>query len=69
MVLKFLSLVIWVGLLASCGVPYPSNDKQAYLKSKNGPRLVVPPPLEQDEISSFYYLPDAEGQKKVSIKP
>lgn len=67
--LRFLSLVLLVGLLVGCQVPYPSNDKQAYLKSKNGPRLVVPPPLEQDEISSFYYLPDAEGQKKVSIKP
>ena len=67
--LRFLSLLILVGLLAGCQVPYPSNDKQAYLKSKNRPRLVVPPPLEQDEISSFYYLPDAEGQKKVSIKP
>lgn len=66
--LRFFCFVM-VCVLAGCQMPFPSNDKQAYLKSKNGPRLVVPPPLQQDEISSFYYLPDAEGQKKVSIKP
>lgn len=66
--LRFFCVLMMI-VLAGCQVPYPSNDKQAYLKSKNAPRLVVPPPLQKDEISSFYYLPDAEGQKKVSIKP
>lgn len=55
--------------LTACQVPYPSNDANAYLKSQNGPNLVVPPPLKQDEISSFYYLPEAKGNKKVSIVP
>ena len=50
-------------------VTYPSSDKQAYLKSKNATKLVVPAPLQGDEISSFYFLPDANGNKKVSIKP
>jgi hypothetical protein len=68
-VLKVLIIVsLMVGLVA-CQVPYPSNEKDVYLKSKNGPSLVVPPPLQSDEISSFYNLPDAEGNKKVSIKP
>ena len=62
-------LVLMMILLSACQVPYPSNDKKAYLKSKNSPSLVVPSPLRQDEISSFYYLPDATGNKKVSIKP
>ena len=61
--------VLSVLVLAGCQVPYASNDKDRYLKSKNSPKLVVPAPLQQDEISSFYYLPDAEGNKKVSIKP
>lgn len=66
--LRFICVLMML-VLAGCQVPYPSNDKQAYLKSKNGKRVEVPPPLQQDEISSFYYLPDAEGQKRVSIKP
>ena len=63
---------VWVLLsllLSSCMVTYPSSDKQAYLKSKNATKLVVPAPLQGDEISSFYFLPDANGNKKVSIKP
>ena len=56
-------------LLSGCQVNYPSNDKDAYLKSKNATKLEVPAPLQGDEISSFYFLPDATGSKKVSIKP
>ena len=67
--LKVLILVTMVLGLVACQVPFASNNKDAYLKSKNGPNLVVPPPLQSDEISSFYNLPDAEGNKKVSIKP
>ncbi len=52
-----------------CQVPFPSNDAKAYLKSKNGPKLVVPPPLKHDEISSFYFLPEACGNKRVHIHP
>ena len=55
--------------LWGCQVPYPSNDDKAYLKSKNGPNLVIPPPLQQNEMSAFYYLPEAQGNKKVSIHP
>lgn len=65
---KIFAVLMLIGLSA-CQVPYPSNEKNAYLKSKNGPQLVIPEPLRKDEISSFYYLPDAEGNKTVSIKP
>ena len=65
--------VVGVGLvcfvLVSCAVPYSSSNAKGYLKSKNGPKLVVPPPLQQDEISSFYELPNAEGNKRVDIRP
>ena len=68
MVKKF---CLFLGCLAlvACQVPYPSNDARAYLKSRNGQPLVIPAPLKQDEISSFYLLPDACGNKRVSIHP
>jgi hypothetical protein len=62
-------LVVCSVYLIGCAVPFASNDAKAYLKSKNGPKLVVPPPLQKDEISSFYELPDAEGNKRVNIHP
>jgi uncharacterized lipoprotein len=68
-VLKCLTIALMVIFLTGCMVSYPSNDKQAYLKSKNATKLVVPAPLQADEISSFYFLPEAEGNKKVSLKP
>lgn len=66
--MKFLTIITLLAL-AGCQLPYPSNDKTVYLKSKNGTKPIVPKPLQQDEISAFYYLPDANGSKKVSIKP
>ena len=69
MVLKYLLVALMGMVLTGCMVTYPSNDKQAYLKSKNATKLVVPAPLQADEISSFYFLPEAEGNKKVSLKP
>ena len=69
MVKNSLVLAVLSLSLVSCMVTYPSNDKQAYLKSKNASKLVVPAPLQSDEISAFYLLPDAKGNKKVSIKP
>lgn len=56
-------------LLVGCAVPFNSSHKEDYLKSQNAPKLVVQPPLQSDEISSFYFLPDAEGNKQVSIQP
>jgi len=67
--LKQLMVLVGCLSLVACRVPYPSNDASAYLKSRNGQPLVIPPPLKQDEISSFYLLPDACGNKKVSIHP
>ena len=66
---KVVSLCLVCLALVACQVPFPSNDAKAYLKSKNGPKLVIPAPLKQDEISSFYFLPEACGNKKVSIHP
>ena len=67
--LKVVGVGIVCFVLVSCAVPYSSSNTKGYLKSQNGPKLVVPPPLQQDEISSFYELPNAEGNKRVDIRP
>jgi uncharacterized lipoprotein len=68
-VFKVVCLSLCVLGLSACAVPFASSNSHGYLKSRNAPKLVVPPPLQQDEISSFYELPDAEGNKRVSIRP
>ena len=67
--LKVVGVGIVCFVLVSCAVPYSSSNTKGYLKSQNGPKLVVPPPLQKDEISSFYELPNAEGNKRVDIRP
>lgn len=67
--LKFGFIMLLSLSIAACSGPFASNQPDAYLKSKNSPKLVTPPPLNQSEISSFYVLPDAEGEKKVTIEP
>lgn len=67
--LKVVVMGLCVLMLGACSVPFDSSQKEAYLKSQNAPKLVVQPPLQSDEISSFYFLPDAEGNKQVSVQP
>mgnify|MGYP006285082627 CR=1 FL=1 len=67
--LKAVVYVLCSLLMVGCSVPFNSSEKDAYLKSKNASKLNVQPPLQSDEISSFYYLPDAEGNKQVSVEP
>ncbi len=50
-------------------VPFASNDQQQYLDSKNGPNLVVKPPLTKSNLSGFYRLPPAPKHPKVNIEP
>ena len=55
-------------LTCSCS-HYASNGEQLYLKSKNGPNLVVPPPLTQANITHFYDLPAQTEQAQIDITP
>lgn len=59
--------------LSGCGflstTEYASNDKSQYLKSKNGPDLVIAEPLTAQNISDFYRLPDQTNAAKISIRP
>lgn len=65
--------VIWVSLssfvLSACSSYYASNAETTYLKSRNGPELIVPPPMTTANMSYFYNLPVQTQQAKVSIKP
>ena len=55
--------------LTACSLPYTTNDKQQYASSRNGPVLVVPPPLTRENLSNFYELPAQNGNPKVSVAP
>lgn len=50
---------------------YASNQPKQYLKSKNGPDLIVPGHLTAYNLSDFYHLPNqpAHAQLKVRITP
>lgn len=70
---KRLSTIGLVCLLTACSAfndtQYASNDKKQYLKSNNGPSIVVPPPLTSSNISNFYDLPAQNQRANVSIVP
>ncbi len=55
--------------LSACSTYYSSNGDENYKKAKNGPQLVVPSPLTQQNISGFYELPPQPDDPDVSIKP
>lgn len=54
--------------LAGCS-KYASNGEHLYMMSRNGPKLVVPPPLTSANLSSFYILPEQTASASVSIIP
>lgn len=56
-------------LLLGCSGQYASNGESMYLSSRNGPGLVVPPPLTASNISHFYDLPPQNQNAMVSIVP
>lgn len=64
---------IFIGLsslwLVACSSHYSSNAEANYLKSRNGPALVVPPPMTAANMGYFYTLPLQTQDAKVSIKP
>ena len=67
--MKKLSCVL-VGILAITGCShYSSNGEHVYLKSRNGQRLVVPPPLTAVDMSAFYDLPEQNQKARVRIAP
>lgn len=55
--------------LVGCSSFYSSNAEANYLKSRNGPELVVPSPMTTANMGYFYNLPLQTKNAKVSIKP
>lgn len=51
-------IVVLLGVLCLLGCSqFESNGEKLYLRSKNGPNIVEPPPLTDSNISHFYDLP------------
>ena len=53
----------------SCSSYYNDNGDQRYLKSINGPTLVIPQPLNAYSMSHFYDLPAQDQPAQVQIEP
>lgn len=55
--------------LVACSSLYTSQGEKQYLDSRNGPKLIIPPPLTGDNLSPFYDLPPETQNARVSIAP
>jgi uncharacterized lipoprotein len=62
-------VVLSVFLLSGCSLLNTNASENKVLNSRNGPGLVVPPPLTTDNISYFYSLPNEAQDAHVSIAP
>lgn len=63
-------LVVAMIMLGACSSRYATNGETQYLKSRNGPSLVVPSPLTKEKISGFYFLPQQSNPNPaVKITP
>ncbi len=56
-------------VISACSGKYSTNGENLYLKSRNGEKLEVPPPLTRANISDFYNLPPQNQDARVSIAP
>ena len=55
--------------LVACSSHFSASAERGYLKSRNGPALVVPPPLTSANMGYFYNLPPQTQKAQVSIVP
>ena len=62
-------VVIALLWLTACSSYYASNAETNYLKSHNGPDLVVPSPLTKTNMGYFYNLPPQNQNAVVSVVP
>ena len=68
--MKKVGLIVMISLLvAACSSHYASNGEQQYLKSRNGPPLLVPELMTTANISHFYDLPPQNQNARISITP
>lgn len=62
-------IILCAGLLTACSTMLVSNAEKQYLQNKNGPSVVVPPPLTGANMSHFYDLPPQTQDARISIRP
>jgi len=55
--------------LTACAPHYFSNSANTVLQSRNGEKLLVPPPLTSEHLSSYYDLPAQTQPAKISTAP
>lgn len=67
--MKKIGCIGLVLLLTGCGSWYTSGAEKRYLKSHNGPGLVINAPLTDDNISHFYDLPEQRTDPTVANTP
>ena len=63
---KIVVVGVVVLFLVSCSTKFASHGDRLYLRSKNGPGVMVAPPLTDNNISHFYDLP-AQPNKHPSV--
>lgn len=60
-------ILVAVMTLLGCS-RYATNGESVYLKSHNGVKLEVPPPLTRSNLSDFYVLPPQNQDARVTIE-
>jgi uncharacterized lipoprotein len=68
-VVKKIGFFLGSALLLTACSQFASNGDKQYLQSKNGARVVVPPPMTDSNISHFYDLPPQSQNAVVGIRP
>lgn len=62
-------LMGFIAFSTSCSTLYDTSGEQRYLSSRNGPNLVVPPPLTTTNLGYFYNLPEQNQDARIGINP
>lgn len=68
-VVKKIGFILISALLATACSHFGSSGDKQYLTSRNGARVVVPPPLTDTNLSHFYDLPPQTRNPVVNIAP
>lgn len=68
--MKKLSVIVIVSLgLTACASQYVTQQSNKVAQSRNGKKLVVPPPLTSERLSFYYDLPAQTQVTKISVAP
>lgn len=65
---KILFILLLSIMLGSCSI-FPSQAEQLYMENQNGDMLMVPKPLTDEHLSTFYVLPIETDNPRISTLP